>query len=308
MRISFLAPFAVFVCSVFLAGCGDVPQANAEEKPSARTPQVFCSNYPLFYFTERIGGDFVEAAFTVPPDTDPAFWKPAEKDLLAMQSAALLVTNGATYEKWLTTVSLPQSRIVDTSKSFKGEYIASKYTLVHTHGGGDAHSHAGTEFSTWLDFQQAIWQAEEIRDALIRLIPDKTATFEKNFDLLAMDLEKLHLDFNFVGPGIDLHPLVASHPVYSYFSRRYKLNIESVHWEPETVPDEAALAELKAILKVHPAKWMIWEGEPVAESVALLKEMGLESIVIDPCGNRPGSGDFLSVMKQNLASLRKITL
>ncbi|MDF1740961.1 MAG: metal ABC transporter substrate-binding protein [Verrucomicrobiales bacterium] len=308
MKISFLAPFAVIACSVFLAGCGDVPQANAVEKPSGGAPQVYCSNYPLFYFTERIGGDLLEAKFPVPADTDPAFWKPSEKDLLAMQSAALLVTNGATYEKWLTTVSLPQSRILDTSKSFKGEYIASKYTLVHTHGGGDAHSHAGTEFSTWMDFQQAIWQAEEIRDALIRLMPEKAATLEENFDRLAIDLEKLHLDFSFVGPGIDLHPLVASHPVYSYFSRRYKLNIESVHWEPETVPDAAALDELKTILTAHPAKWMIWEGEPVAESVALLKDMGLESIVIDPCGNRPAAGDFLSVMKQNLANLRKISL
>ncbi|MEC5129109.1 zinc ABC transporter substrate-binding protein [Verrucomicrobiales bacterium BCK34] len=308
MRIPLLTPFILLICSAFLAGCGDVPQANAEEKSPERILRVFCSNYPLFYFTERIGGDFVVAEFPVPPDTDPAFWKPSEKDLIAMQSAGLLVTNGATYEKWIATVSMPQSRIVDTSKSFKGEYIASKYTLVHTHGGGEAHSHAGTEFSTWLDFQQAIWQAEEVRDALTRFIPEKAAAFEESFHQLAIDLEKLHLDFAFVGSAIDLHPLVASHPVYSYFSRRYKLNIESVHWEPETVPDEAALGELKALLKNHPAKWMIWEGEPVPESVALLKELGLESVVINPCGNRPESGDFLSAMKQNLANLRKISL
>jgi zinc transport system substrate-binding protein len=51
---------------------------------------------------------------------------------------------------------------------------------------------------------------------------------------------------------------------------------------------------------------MIWEGEPLPESVAKLKEMGIESIVFDPCGNRPDEGDFLSVMKNNVANLRRI--
>ncbi len=51
---------------------------------------------------------------------------------------------------------------------------------------------------------------------------------------------------------------------------------------------------------------MIWEGEPLQKSVAKLKEMGIESVVFDPCGNRPDSGEFISVMKSNVVNLEKV--
>jgi zinc transport system substrate-binding protein len=51
---------------------------------------------------------------------------------------------------------------------------------------------------------------------------------------------------------------------------------------------------------------MIWEGEPLQKSVAKLKEMGIESVVFDPCGNRPDSGDFISVMKANVGNLKRV--
>ena len=51
---------------------------------------------------------------------------------------------------------------------------------------------------------------------------------------------------------------------------------------------------------------MIWEGEPLQQSVARLSRMGIKSVVFDPCANRPPTGDFLSVMRQNLGNLRVI--
>jgi zinc transport system substrate-binding protein len=56
-------------------------------------------------------------------------------------------------------------------------------------------------------------------------------------------------------------PLLGSHPVYQYLARRYGLSLVELHWEPEVVPDEAALGDLKEILAEHPAAVMLWEGE-----------------------------------------------
>ena len=52
-------------------------------------------------------------------------------------------------------------------------------------------------------------------------------------------------------------PLIVSHPVYDYFANRYKLNIKSVHWEPDEVPDGSQWIDMDGMLKEHPAKWMI---------------------------------------------------
>ena len=99
-------------------------------------------------------------------------------------------------------------------------------------------------------------------------------------------------------------PLVASHPVYQYFARRYGLNLKSVMWEPEEMPTAEQLKEVENSLEAHPAKWMIWEGEPNPESVKKLEKLGVRSIVFDPCGNTPEEGDFLTVMQENVTNLR----
>jgi zinc transport system substrate-binding protein len=54
----------------------------------------------------------------------------------------------------------------------------------------------------------------------------------------------------------------------------------------------------------HPAQLMIWEGEPMPESVAALDAMTVASVVLDPCGNRPAEGDYMGVMRKNVAGLR----
>lgn len=58
-------------------------------------------------------------------------------------------------------------------------------------------------------------------------------------------------------------------------------------------------------LSEHPAKWMLWEGEPGSEMRERLAGMGIEGVVYDPCGHPPHQGDFLAVMRQNVQNLRR---
>jgi len=77
-------------------------------------------------------------------------------------------------------------------------------------------------------------------------------------------------------------------------------------WEPDEVPSERQWNELEALLSDHPAQWMIWEGEPTEESVERLRALGVDSVVFDPCANRPSSGDFLAVMTENARGLHLV--
>lgn len=285
---------------LLLASCGREASPGVLSKKDGK-PQVLVANYPLRYFAERIGGGAVDVVFSAPDDEDPAFWQPDDAAIAHFQNADVILMNGATYSKWAEKATLPQSKLVDTSAVFKAQYIEIKADSTHSHGPGGEHSHSGTAFTTWIDLTQAIQQAEAVKTSLAKFAPDA----EKNFAALKSDLEALDARLVAVGKRIANAPLVASHPVYHYFARRYALNIQAVLWEPETVPDEKAMEELKAILAKHPAKWMIWEGEPAKESVAKLDAIGVKSLVVDPCGNVPDAGDFLSVMKANVEALEE---
>lgn len=267
--------------------------------------RIFASNYPLSYFAERISGK-PEIVIFPEIDGDPAFWEPKPADIITIQQADIILLNGATYEKWQTAVSLPKRKIVDTSKAFRQNFIIMEEAVDHAHGPSGAHSHSGTAFTTWIDLNQAAFQAKAIKDAMAKQKVTSEKNLNRNFDSLIEDLRVLDTEISKMTQGHSTIPLVASHPVYQYFARRYGLNIKAVMWEPDAFPDEQMWTHLEEIVKEHPAKWMIWEGDPLPQSVAKLKEMGIESIVFDPCGNRPERGDLLSVMRQNVENLRKV--
>lgn len=298
--------------TILIAACkpaADAPPAPAAvEKPAVVTsgkPQVLVANYPLQYFAQRIAGNTVDVRFLAPKDEDPAFWQPDETAVTAFQNAAIILMNGAGYSKWADKVSLPESKVVDTSAAFAKSLIQVNEVSTHSHGPGGEHSHSGTAFTTWIDFKQAALQAKAVRNALQALLPDSKDAFETNFEGLKDDLDDLDRRMSALSRRLVTQPLVASHPVYHYLARRYGMNVRSLLWEPENVPDDQAMADLNAILSGHRARWMIWEGEPAEESVAKIASVGLKSVTFDPCGNVPDSGDFLTVMKANVEAFEK---
>ncbi|MDH3884721.1 MAG: zinc ABC transporter substrate-binding protein [Desulfobacterales bacterium] len=265
---------------------------------------VYVVNYPLQYFTERIGGEHVNVVFPVPADVDPAYWMPDMPTITAYQQADVILLNGAGYARWINKAALPRYRMVNTSARFKDQYIEAAEILTHSHGSEGQHAHESLAFTTWIDFNLAARQAKAIAEALSRKRPELKDTFQKNYQKLEQDLLKLDRDLKTLISKDPSRPLVVSHPVYDYFARRYGLNIKSVHWEPDETPANEQILELNRILKEHPAKWMVWEGEPMKETVERLLSIGVNSLVFNPCGNTPDQGDFLSVMRQNVDNLK----
>ena len=266
---------------------------------------VYTVNYPLQYFAQRIAGDHADVIFPAPADGDPAFWQPSIDIIAAYQQADLILLNGADYAKWINRAALPRRKLVDTSAGFSDHYIHVTAGATHSHGPGGDHSHAGTAFTTWLDFNQAAGQARAIADAMIRERPMWQTDFSRNLAALEADLRAIDQQLQSTVAVKPELPLLASHPVYQYFQRRYGLKLKSVMWEPDEVPDKAQWAALERDLGDHPARWMIWEGEPNPESIQRLRNMGVDSMVFDPAGNRPQDGDFLDVMRQNVKNLQR---
>lgn len=293
-----LAVFVVFV------GCRKPEGAPTATGEIPARPRVLVTNYPLMYFAERIAGGLVDVRFPMGPEGDPAFWQPDEQAIGQYQAADLILINGATYEKWMEVATLPENKILDTSAAFHDQFIKIENATTHSHGPEGEHSHAGTAFTTWLDFQQAAQHASAIQEALSKLRPQDAETFRQNTEGLLADLRQLDQEMDAVAKKIGDRPLFASHPVYDYWSRRYHLRLQSVHWEPDIVPTDEALAELQTLRAAHPAQVMIWEGTPERESVDKLKAIEIESLVFSPAGNISESGDWLAVMRANIAGLK----
>lgn len=300
--ISVSKRLAFFCFSLFvIVGFSSISRAASSDSEKLT---IYVVNYPLKYFAERIAGEHATVVFPAPADVDPAYWMPDAKTISDYQRADLILLNGANYAKWVNKVSLPRFRMVNTSEAFKDRYIEAAEILTHSHGAEGKHAHEALAFTTWIDFSLAAEQAKAIAKALNRKKPSLEDIFQRNYQELEKDLLKLDRDMKALVSKDISKPFTVSHPVYDYLARGYGLNIKSVHWEPDEVVDDRQLMELQSILKDHPAKWMIWEGEPIKESVEKLKAIGMQSVVFDPCGNTPDQGNFISMMQENVENLK----
>ena len=156
-------------------------------------PRIVAVNYPLQYFAERLVGEAAEVEFPVAQGVDPSFWRPSIADISEIQSADLILLNGAGFATWVDQVTLPRSKTVNTSAAIEEQFIVTE-SITHSHGDGGEHSHEGLATYIWLDPTLAVAQAEAIAAALdarqiapLDVIGSELET--KRADLIAKDDE-----------------------------------------------------------------------------------------------------------------------
>ncbi|HUU74003.1 MAG TPA: hypothetical protein VMW70_15360 [Burkholderiales bacterium] len=94
----------------------------------------------------------------------------------------------------------------------------------------------------------------------------------------------------------------ASHRICQYLSRRYKVDIESVVWEPHEFPADRQWQALRRFHGRFATNRMLWKKKPPPEITRRPVGMKITAVVFDPCSNRPESSDFLQI---NIDTLRQ---
>ncbi len=286
-----------------LVACSGENVVNPREKQPAK-PRVYTVNYPLAWMAEALAGSSLEVHFPAPAGVDPAFWEPELDTVLEYQQADLVLLNGANYARWTDKVSLPGDSLRDTSINYRDRMIPAASGPVHSHGPAGEHSHGELAFTTWLDLELAQLQLQAVAVALAEVLPDELAVgIAARESEVTQLLAGIDRELAAIGAALGGAPLLYSHPVYQYLDRRYSLNGKSLHWEPGEMPDEGQWRDLESLLDRHPARLMLWEAEPLPAVATRLEALGVKVVVFLPMGNRPESGDFASVMNENVLRL-----
>lgn len=276
---------------------GMVTSALAQDRP-----RIVVVNYALQSLAQRLAGDSAEVLFPVPDGVDPSFWRPSIADISLIQSADLILLNGAGFATWVDRVSLPRSKLVNTSAAIADQFIVTE-SITHSHGDGGEHSHEGLASYTWLDPSLAVQQAEAIAAAMTRLKVAPAQDVEARLVTLRADLEALDAANQVELTKLQDTAIIATHPRYQYFTRRYGLSIASLEWDARSDPTNEQLAELNTLVQKTGARILIWEGEPSASSVAAAAAMGLESVVFNPLAQRGVGDDFVDAFAAAVDSI-----
>lgn len=105
-----------FLCLVFaIISCS----CQNSEAASGDKPLIYTSFYPVHSLTKSVVGNTVNLQSFMPLDKDPHIWEPSPRDIKRLQSADMLIVNGANMESWLEDIksTLPDLKILNLSDS-----------------------------------------------------------------------------------------------------------------------------------------------------------------------------------------------
>ncbi|MBX3322576.1 MAG: zinc ABC transporter substrate-binding protein [Phycisphaeraceae bacterium] len=297
--------------SLAMLSCSKPAPSDVQKEPesAASSTGVVTTFYPTQYWAERIAGGKVEVRCFLPDDEDPASWRPDRSAMEAMQSASLIIVNGASFEEWVGTAPLPRSRIVDTTARLTSPLIVHANAVTHSHGPGGEHSHEGIDGHTWLDPINAIEQSQAILEAMVDTWPEHDAEFRRNAGELRRDLIELNASLESLASKMASVIIVASHPSYNYIGRRYGWEVINLGIEPDDVLTSHDWEHVEEDLAATSDKHLIvlWEDEPSeANARGFAQRFGARSVVFRPCESRPERGDYLSVMRENIEALAQV--
>jgi zinc transport system substrate-binding protein len=193
---------------------------SAAVTPNANSSKikVVASFFPVYEFVRKVGEDKVDASVLVSIGTEPHDFDPTIQQIQSVESAAMLVYNGAGMEAtWINKVN-PKFAI-DTSKG------------LNLLANNDPEIHAPTDPHIWLDSVLAIHQVENIRDGLSKVDPNNAACYDHNAQKFIGQLKSLDASIkgNLSSSNCAKRDFIAFHKAFGYFAKQYGLNQHSIH-------------------------------------------------------------------------------
>jgi len=273
-----------------------VSTAACTSDSSGGRVKVVASMYPLAWAVQRVGGDRVEVEDLTPPGVEAH-----DTTLTAVQRADIQTAEIVVY---LGQIGL-QPDVERAVEDARGRVVDV------TAGLRIPGSLAGPTFDphVWLDPVYMEGAVRLIAGALRAADASGAAGFAAREASTLRDLQGLDTSFRTGLAKCAYTTFVATHEAFGYLAGRYgldQLGIEGI--TPESEPSAARIQQAaQAIDQGRAAPAVFYEGTDagrrIGESVAA--DVGVPALPLGTLESAPTSGDYLSVMRANLASLER---
>lgn len=276
--------------------------------------KVLTSITPIQLIASEILADVTQPEVLLPPGASPHQYSLRPSDVRKVKQADLIFWIGPELERFLEkTLSKTDATVLSFLET---EEMHQTEAAHATENGHEGHDHGGSDPHIWLDPMHALEMAEVIRDAAIKVAPDKQLLLEQNYAEFATGLlEKDQLIMAQLAPLSD-QGFVVFHDAYSGFVKHYNLQqLGAVTINPSRKAGAKHLSELRdAVIK---SKAVCIFSEPQF-SGSILKTIAsgttIRTAELDPLGQEVALGkgaylaflaDFAQVFKECLQDKRK---
>ncbi|MEW9110362.1 metal ABC transporter solute-binding protein, Zn/Mn family [Cytobacillus gottheilii] len=320
----------ILLLSLVLSGCAS-NNTTAENEDGKSI--IYTTVYPLQFFAQEIGGDYVETKSIYPPGTDEHTFEPSQKDMISLADADLFVYIGLGLEGFVekakdtlknedvTLISAGENVSIQSQEHEEEDHgdhtDHEEHDHEHDHEGHDheehdGHNHGDIDPHVWLNPQYAKELADSIKNALIEKMPEHKAVFEENYETLTRELETLDQEFKTAIEAAPKKEILVSHAAYGYWEERY--GIEQISVSGLSTSNEPSQKQLQNIIeeaKEHQLEYIFFEQNVSSKLTEIIRtEIGAEALTLHNLAvltdqDIQNESDYFTLMKENLKHLEK---
>ena len=279
---------------------------------------------PLKDFAEAIAGDKVEVFSIIPDGSDAHSFDPKPKDLKELINSDVFIYNGLGMEEWidsvLGTIEGTDVRILEASNGIKAISISEEEHEDHDHEEGEEHEHeegeehseeehdhdhGGVDPHVWLSLDNAIIQAENIKNTLIELDQENKDYYEANFQTLKSDFTSLHDEYENKFKDLTNKNFVTGHAAFAYLCKDFGLTQKSI--ADVFGEGELTARNLEALInysKENGVKTIFSEStSSEKEAETLAKEVGAKVVKVYSLETKEDNMSYIEGMRYNLETI-----
>ncbi|MCM3677197.1 MULTISPECIES: metal ABC transporter solute-binding protein, Zn/Mn family [Peribacillus] len=300
------------VTALFLSACGNSKGESSKETKDAL--DIYTTVYPLQYFTEAIGGEYVNVETIYPPGTDEHSFEPSQKDIVKMAESDLFFYIGYNLEGFVTKAEPILSK-EGVSTIAVGETVhldedEQAHEEEHAHE-EDGHDHGGVNPHLWLDPIYSIDMAKTIKDELTKKMPEQEEYFNSQFNKLSEKLTALDEKFATTIESGRTNKIIVSHSAYGYWEERYGLEqIGVTGLTSSNEPSQKELGKIVTMAEEEDLNYVIFEQNISSKLTEIIqKEMGAKSLELHNLSvltdkDIEAGEDYFSLMEKNIKTLQ----
>jgi zinc transport system substrate-binding protein len=279
-----------------LGACGRSGTASPD---TPGTVSVVTAFYPLQFVAERVGGGLVSVSNLTAPGAEPHDLELKPQQARQIADADVVVYLGGF-----------QPEVDETVRQQAGDRsldVGTAQPLFDAPEGAEEEA-SGKDLHVWLDPTRLAAIADVVADRLAKVDGAGAADVKARAGALRRELDTLDREYAAGLKTCQRHEIVTSHAAFGYLARRYGLRqVPITGLSPEEEPTPQHLADVAQQARALGVTTIFFEAlvsPRVAQTLA--NEVGARAEVLDPIeGLAPGSsGDYLSVMRDNLGRLR----
>ncbi|KOS67559.1 adhesin [Lysinibacillus contaminans] len=322
--------FTVATLALFTAACGEKSSTSDKTSDSIDKLSIYTTVYPLSYFTERIGGDFVDVSSIYPPGANEHTFEPTQKDMMKLADADLFFYVGLGLEGFVEnakkTLAKEDVTMIATADQISDEKLAistghshdESTEAVHDHDdeaeglSHEDHDHSDVDPHVWLSPIISQDLALSIKNALVEKMPEQEATFTANYEALVNELQELDSQFKTMANTATDKTFFVSHAAFGYIAGEYGLTqVPIAGLNSQTEPSQKELTAIVDKAKDLSIHYILFEQNVSSKLAEVIqKEVGAESLVLhnlsilttDDVKNKE---TYFTLMEKNIQTLEK---